>query len=453
MISLRYKNNRSFYHLLFVIALPIVIQNFISSSLNLVDNVMIGQLGATHIAAVGLANQFYFIMTLILFGTNSGVSIYIAQFWGNKEHEKIKGVLSIGLLFGLFISAVFFVLGFFFATPVMSIMSDDQALIKLGASYLKIVSVSYMITAISFAFGFSSRSIGKSKLPMYASVISLLVNTFLNYALIFGHFSFPKLGIQGAAIATLVARSIELLIILMTIYKSIDVLAVKIRDIKDISTLLIKKLFKTAFPVIINETFWAIGMTVYTYIYAHVSTDAVASVQIANIINNLFFVVSMGLGNASSVMLGNQLGEGNIKTAKAYNAKFLALAFISGLVICFIILVSAPVMIQTFFKLTPSVSLMAIKTIRTISLLMPFKFFTTIVIIGTLRSGGDTLYSMVLELGCVWLIGVPMAYFTANILQLPIYIVVGLVGLEEISKTIISLPRIISGKWAKRIVD
>ena len=452
MVSLGYKKNLDFYKMLITISIPIVIQNLISSSLNLVDNVMVGQLGETYIAAAGLANQVFFVMTLILFGGNSGMSIYIAQYWGKKETDKIKSVMSIGLIFALFVSALFFIIGFLFPLQVLGLMSKDASVVLLGANYMRIVSLSYMITAVNFAFGFSSRSVGHPKLAMKASIISLLINTGLNYVLIFGKFGFPALGIEGAAIATVIARIIEMVIIFSGVYKSIPVLAVTIKDFFSIKLTLVKLIAKTALPVILNESFWSLGMTAYALVYARIGTDAVAAVMITNTVNSLFMVVGFGLGNASSVMLGNTLGAGEINKAIEYNKKFLALSIILGIVVGCLIVLTAPFIVMALYKLSPSSYEITIKTLKILAFFMAFKFYNTIIIIGTLRSGGDTMFSMLLEISCVWLIGVPLALFGAFVLDLPVYLVVALVNIEEIVKMVLGLPRIMSNKWAKRLV-
>ena len=452
MISLGYKKNLDFYKLLITISIPIVIQNLISSSLNLVDNVMIGQLGETYIAATGLANQIYFIMTLILFGGNSGISIYIAQYWGKKETDKIKSVLSIGLIFALFVSTIFFIIGFVFPTQTLALMSKDTAVVSLGASYMRIVSLSYIITAISFAFGFSSRSVGHPKLPMTAAVVSLMINTVLNYILIFGKFGFPVMGIEGAAIATLIARVVEFIIIIGGIYKTIPVLAVSFKNFFTISSDLVKKVGKTAFPVILNEGFWSLGMTAYALVYARIGTEAVAAVMITNTVNNLFMVVGFGLGNASSVMLGNTLGAGEIDKAIDYNKKFLALSIIGGVIVGALIMAIGPFLIRNLYQLTPESYDITLKTLFILALFMSFKFYNTIIVIGTLRSGGDTVYSMAMEITSVWLIGVPLAALGGFVFKLPVYWVVAMVNIEEVFKVLIGLPRLLSNKWAKRLV-
>lgn len=452
MVSLGYKKNIEFYKLLFTISIPIIIQNLISSSLNLVDNVMIGQLGETFIAATGLANQIYFIMTLILFGGNSGISIYIAQYWGKKETEKIKSVLSIGLIFAISVSFLFFIGGFVFPEQILGLMSKDSEVVKYGSDYMKIVSLSYVITAIGFAFGFSSRSVGHPKLPMKASIISLGINTVLNYILIFGHLGFEPMGIKGAAIATVIARVVEIIIILTGIYKTIPVLALSIKDFFKIRLDIAKQVGKTALPVIINEGFWSLGMTAYALVYARIGTEAVAAVMITNTVNNIFMVVGFGLGNASSVMLGNTLGAGEISKAIDYNKKFLTLSIFVGVIVGVLIVILAPLIVTNLYNLTPESYEITIATLKILAFFMAFKFYNTIMVIGTLRSGGDTLYSMIMELTSVWLVGVPMALIGAFVFKWPVYLVVALVNIEEVVKVFLGLPRLISKKWAKRLV-
>jgi putative MATE family efflux protein len=452
MSFLGYKDNREFYTLLFNTAIPIAVQNAISSSLNLVDNVMIGQLGATSIAAVGLANQLFFLMTLILFGTYSGVSIFISQYWGSKNYDRLRDVMVVALTVGFIVATLFFFIAFALPVQFLTLLSGDPDLIAVGAPYLRIVSFSYLLTAVSFAFGFSTRGIGRAKLPMKASVISLLINTGLNALLIFGLFGFPELGVRGAAIATLIARIIECVIILNGIYHSIPHLAVTVSDFLKAKRTTYQHILKTAFPVIVNEGFWALGMTAYAYVYAHMGTMEMASIQISNMINSLFFVVSMGLGNAAMVMLGNKLGADAIDDAIRFNHKFLALSTICGVFVGIIIFTLSPFAIPMLFKLTATGYATTISTLRVLAFLTPFRFYNTIVIIGTLRSGGDTVFSMILELSCVWLIGVPTAFFCGFYLKLPVYYVAGFIGIEEISKALLGMPRVRSNKWAKRIV-
>ncbi|KAB3534889.1 MATE family efflux transporter [Alkaliphilus pronyensis] len=445
----RYKD---FYKVMASIAIPIALQNLISSSLNAVDTVMIGNLGAAEIAAVGLSNQVFFIFVLILFGINSGMSIFTAQYWGKQDINSIKKVLGLALALGLSFSFVFFVAAAVFPQFILKIFTEDIKVIELGSEYLRIVSFSYVFTGISFAYSFILRSTGNAKLPMMVSAISLLGNTLLNFVLIFGVGSIPPLGIKGAAIATLLSRILETILILSYIYHSYEVLAVKSLKVFKISKGFLKQVMATTTPVILNEALWALGMSMYSVSYARISTEAVASVQIALTIQGIFQVIGMGLGNASAVMIGNVIGANQEKKAVDYAKKFSAMGIITGGIIGIIMIILAPYVIR-LFNVSEIVSLNAVRILRVFALFMAFKFYNIILIIGILRSGGDTRFSLFLELSSVWLFGVPMVFIGAHIWRLPIHFVVVLVSCEEIIKMVVGFGRVASKKWVKRVIE
>ncbi len=451
-MKLDYLKDKVFYKALIGIALPITIQNLISTSLNMVDTVMIGRLGEKQIAAVGLANQLFFLFILIAFGTNSGASIFIAQYWGKKDILNIRKVLGLSILVGGMFSLIFAAGAFFIPKSILRIFTEDEQVVLLGSQYLRIISFSYLMTTVSFAYGFASRSVGQAKLPMYVSATSLLCNTLLNYLLIFGKFGFPMMGIRGAALATVISRFFEMFLLLFIIYKKGDTLAAKLHEMLDLSKPFIFKFFHTTLPVILNEGFWSLGMVIYSIAYARIGTGAIAAVQISNTIQNLFMVLNMGLANASAVMLGNELGANKIEKAISYGYTFLILGPAMGIIFGAILYLTSP-LILSIFKISESVYNDAFKIIIVMSIFMFVKIYNAIVIVGIFRSGGDTKFALVLELGSVWIIGVPLAFLGAFLWKLPVYWVVVLVSLEEVVKAVIGLPRVISKKWAKNMVD
>lgn len=441
-----------FYSKLITVAVPIVIQNFISSSLNMVDTVMIGKLGDESIAAVGLSNQVFFLFVVILFGVFSGASIFTSQYWGKRDVKNIRRVLGVCLITGISIAIIFTLLVLIFPKGVLSIFSKDTNVIGLGTEYIVIVALSYVFTAVSFAYGFSSRSIGQAKIPMFVSAISLGCNTFFNYILIFGNFGAPALGVRGAAYATLAARIIDVVLILFIIYRSDIAIAAKISELIDLSREFVTKIFKTATPVIINEFFWSLGMTAYTVAYARMSTEAIASVQIGNTIQNLFFILSIGLGNACTVMLGNEIGSNNERKAIDYSKKFFKVGIVVSFILGVALFVSAP-LIVSFFNVSEGVIKNTVLILKIISMFIVVKTCNILIIVGVLRSGGDTKYAMFLEMSSIWLIGVPLVFLGAWYWKLPVYIVVLLANLEEIIKLAIGIPRVISKKWVKNLVN
>lgn len=445
------KLDKKFYKTMITIAIPIAIQNLISSSLNMIDNLMISRLGVSELASVSLANQFFFLFVLLLFGINSGAGIFISQFWGRKDIKNIRRVLGIALISGGILSLIFS--GFAYFTPklIMSIFIKDIEVINLGSKYLKIASISYVITSITFAFSFASRSIGHAKLPMVVTSISLGINTLLNYLLIFGNFYFPQLGVEGAAIATLISRIIELTILLRVIYKKGYILAANFSELFDITKSFLKRFFNTTTPVILNEAVWSLGMTMYAIAYARIGEKATASIQIANNIQNIFMVISMGLGNACAVMIGNQIGSDNRKKALDYAKKYCFIGPIVGLIIGGLLYLLSPVILY-LFNTSSDVEGSVRKILLVMGIFMFIKVFNVVLIVGIFRGGGDTKFSLLLEAASVWLIGVPLAFLGAHIWNLPIYLVVLLVSFEEVVKAIIGIPRLISKKWVRNVV-
>ncbi len=444
--------DRVFYKTLLSIALPIAMQNLISSALNMVDTLMIGQLGEASIAAVGQANQVFFQFILIMFGINSSCAIFTAQFWGKKDTINIRRVLGLSIIMGIIVSLVFTVVAFFAPRFILSLFIQDPVVIDLGSQYLKIISISYIFTTISFAYSFGCRSIGKAKVPMVISAVALLINTSLNYVLIFGKFGFPEMGVRGAAAATVIARIFEMLLLLYVIYSKDGVLAGRIKELFDLNMSFVKKVFKTGIPVILNEAFWALGMIMYTVAFGRISTEAVASVHIANTVQNIFMVVAFGMGNACAVMLGHEIGAGDKDKTYKYAINFSVLGTIVGIVLGLGLIVASP-LILSFFKISPDVYKASSIVLIISGLLMPVRIFNTQLIIGILRSGGDTTFSLLLEMGGVWGVGVPLAFLGALVFRLPVYGVYALLALEEITKAVIGLPRVLSKKWIRSVVD
>lgn len=445
-----FKDNK-FYMQMMAIALPIAIQNLISSSLNMVDTVMIGALGGVSISAVGLANQIYFLLMLFLFGVNSGISIYIAQFWGKQDVKSIHKTLGFSILGGFLLSLPFYIGAVFFPVQLLSVFTTDPAVIREGAVYLRITGWSYLLMAFSFSFTIASRSVGEARLPMIASAISLACNTFLNYLLIFGVLGFPAMGVAGAAIATVIARGIELLVIIGTIYTRDHVLRSPVKELIQLNMEFIRPIFRTALPVVLNEGFWAVGMTLYAVAYARSGTEAYAAVQIAGTVERLFFIFSFGLGSACAVMIGNELGADRIDNAKIYANRFMRMGVTisvgTGILMALIAVPST-----YLFNVSPAIRWTAACILFVNALTMILKMISTILIIGIFRGGGDTTFSFLLEICCVYLIGVPMAFIGALVLELPIFIVVLMVSVEELVKSIVGLYRVKSGVWAKNLV-
>ncbi len=442
--------DKQFYKSMFYLAVPIALQNLITSSLNMIDTVMIGRLGEVQIASVGIANQVFFLFMIMVFGINSGASMFIAQFWGKKDEKNIRKTLGIGILSGIALSFIFLMAVVFGSDAIIHMFTKDKIVVNFAKDYLKIVCISYPITAISFAYGFSCRSINQAVLPMAVSGVSIIINASLNYIFIFGKIGFPAMGVSGAALATLVARTIEMIIIVGFVYSKEHPLKVRLEDIKDISVEFVKTIYKKSIPVILNDAFWALGMVMYSIAFAKVGTSAIAATQITNTIQNFFMVVSMGLANSCAIMLGNEIGGNKEDTAVEYAKKFSVLGFLVGGLIGIVLYICIP-LVLSLFNISNDLYKDVTKILTVLSVFMALKTYNIILVIGILRSGGDNRFALILETASVWLIGVPFAFIGAK-LHYPIYIIVFLVYCEEIVKGIIGFIRVASKKWVNNIV-
>ncbi len=445
-------NDKKFFKSMLKLAIPIALQNLILSSLNLVDTIIIGGLGETAIASVGLANQYFFLLNLLLFGITSGSSIFTAQYWGNKDIKNIRRVLGLCLLTGCSAALLFTLGGLFFPKQILSIFSKDADVIMLGSQYLKIIVFSYVITSITFAYSFTLRSTGQVKIPMIVSVTALAINTILNYLLVYGYFGFPKMGTNGSATATLIARIIEMCLILFAVYRKNNVIAAKFSELMDLSKAFILNFFKVTIPVILNESIWALGVTMYAIVYARMGTEVIASTNISSTVERITWVIFMGLGNACAVMIGHKIGEGNEKDAFIYAKRFIILGPVFAMFAGILVFFTSP-WILSAYKVSPVVYNYAAKNLIVFSIFLWVKVFNFTSIVGILRSGGDTTFCLILDTGGVWLIGVPLVFLGGLVWHLPVYYVYALVYMEEVAKLIIGLPRILSKKWINNLAS
>ena len=448
---MRFLKDKEFLKGMLAIAVPVSLQNLISSSLNMIDTLMISSLGQSSIAAVGLANQIFFLYILLTFGINSGSSIFIAQFWGRDDVLSIKKVLGLAITISTIAGTIFTFIALVLPEFVMGLFIEEQEVIQLGASYLRIVGLSYIITAISFAFSIALRTTGRPGVPLKVSIISFTVNTALNYVLIFGKLGMPAMGIRGAALGTLIARIVEILLIVYAIYGTKSILAASFSELMSWKKDFVKRYIDTIYPVILTEGFWALGQVMYTAAYARIGEEATAAVQLTNTIQNVFFVIVRGLANACGVMVGSKVGAGEEDKAYEYAISFIIIATISGLVLGIVMALGPDIPLSLFRGLDPSLYAVSRRLLVFMGLTFVIRVYNTIAIVGVLRAGGETKVAMKIDLSTVWLIGVPLAFIGALVLKLPVEYVFLLVTMEEVVKAFLGIPIIKSGKWIKNL--
>jgi putative MATE family efflux protein len=445
IISRLKQDGKSFKKLL-ILALPIAAQNLVQTLLNLVDTLMIGQLGETSIAAVALSNQIFFLILLLLFGISSGSSVFVAQFWGKKDIPGIHRALGMALVLGLLGAALFTLASQLFPAQILGLYTKDQRVIEAGIPYLRIASVSYMFTAGTIVYQGVLRSTGVVKLPLFLSVTALSLNAFFNYALIFGKFGLPQMGMTGAALATSGARITEMLSLVLIIYLKKYPIAGSIRQMIQLNRKFVKRFFHKVNPVILNEIGWSFGMTMFTLVYARMGTEVLAAYNIMDTFSILTFVLFVGTGNATAIVLGNMIGEGLQKEARRSAKTILMVAPLVAAVVGIIIFTLAPY-VPGLFNISEYVGNLIVQMLRIFTIVLFVKVSNMHIIIGILRSGGDTHFCAALELIPLWFISIPLVAFAGLVLKLPPPMVYLLCLSEELIKYLTGLSRVLSGKW------
>ncbi|SCI34320.1 MULTISPECIES: MATE family efflux transporter [unclassified Romboutsia] len=446
------KENKTFYKLLISLCIPMIIQNLISSSVNVIDTVMISSLGESSVASIGVANQFFFLFNMTLYGITGGAGIFISQFFGKKDINNIRSVTGLSTILAFIVSCLFFLPALVSPKLIINIFSNDTEVIKLCIQYFSIIAFSYPIIAVSTVFSMGARGVRNPKLGMICSTIALGTNIILNYGLILGNFGLPALGVKGAAIATVIARIIELVLIVSYVYfiKKDYVLRFNLSDVKRIKSEFLKTFISKSLPIFLNDSLWAFGTVLYSVAYSKAGTSAIAASQIATSTGNFFIMTSVCIANGAAIMLGNELGADHIDKAIRYSKKFSILVTLTGLLFGILLIVNIPLLLKVF-NVSKSLSPDIIKIFVIMGILMALKSFNTFIVIGVLRSGGDTKYSLFLELGCMWLVSLPLT-FLAAFNGAPIFMLVLLTYTEEIAKFLFGVPRALSKKWATNLV-
>lgn len=439
------------------LAFPIALQNLLSSSFSLVDTLMVGMLGDIPLSAIGMAGQYSWFLSMILFGLTSGLTMFASQFWGAKDIPSIRRVYGIALIIGCSVAGIFTFVGAAFPQGVMLIFNRKPEVVSVGAEYLSIAAYSYIAMALNYIFMGILRSTEQVKLPLFATLFSTVVNCGLNYVFIFGFdaFGIAAMGARGAALATLVSSWLSPTIIFAVSVLKKNILIAPLREMFGFSKVFVKEFLRRALPVVANETVWGLGTLIFNIAYSNLGHDIYAAVTILRTFESIAFVFFIGLGNASSVIVGKQIGAGKIDSAIRDSRRFVVLVPLISLVLCAIIVVFRKYIVGLFDldgAISGSTLDLAVTILCIYACEMPIRNIPYIMLCGIFRPGGETKKGMKYDLLFEWAVSLPITIAAAYLLRLPFPFVFAIMYIsEDWLKTFFCIRYYLSEKWIKPV--
>ncbi len=441
--------DKTYNRKLLALTLPISMQNLMLALVAAADAVMLGKLNQDAMAAVSLATQIQFVQNVLLAAIVSGVGILGAQYWGKKDTGVLGKVFGISIRESMIVSLIFFVGCYFFPDKLMKLFASDTILIDLGAQYLKIASWSYVLTGISQSYLAIMRVSEHATASAWISSSAVVFNIVLNAVLIFGFFGFPAMGVQGAALATLIARLLEFLMCVIMSFRK-NFIRLRIITVFTFNRLLVFDFWRYTLPIVGAFMLWGVGFTAYTAIMGHMGRDAAAANAIAAVVRDLMCCLCTGVALGSSIIIGNALGAGKLAMGRLYGIRAVVLSFMIGFFSTFVILALIPA-VSAYCKLSPQAHEYMVGMFVILSIYMIGRCVCTVVINGVFSAGGDTLFDVYSLAVCMWGIALPCAFIGAFYLKLPVLVIYGCTCLDEVGKIPWVVHHFRRYKWVKNI--
>ena len=448
---------KELYKKVFTIGIPVSIENMIYSLMNFIDVFMVGKenvalgLGTAAVAGLGFANQVFMIFIVSLFGLNSGGGILAAQYYGKKDYKNLKKCLGITITVGLLFSFLFFLMGLFIPEKIIGIFTSDPKVLKLGANYFRIIALIYPLIGLGYSFNMQLRAIGKNQYSLYSTIIGLCINLVGNYLFINGNLGFPAMGVVGAAIATVIARIVSVFYLIYIIYKNKLPMAGNFQELFKLSWSFIAKALKISLPVFGHEIMWVTGVSMYVIIYGRIGTEATAAIQVVKSISNLVFTLVFGLSSGTAAIIGQEIGAGNEENAYKYAVELLKISLVIGTAVALFVYAICPVVL-ILMKVDSAIYPLARQIVFSEGILIIIKTTGTLFIVGVLRAGGDTLWTMFADLIPLWTFAIPLTYIAGLKFELPIALVYLCSGSDELLKMPFCIQRLKSRKWINNLV-
>lgn len=441
-----------FYQRMLALAIPIALQNMLASCAGLVDTAMVARLGNIATSAVGIGGKWSLLLNMITFGFCSGGSVLISQYWGAQDHRGVRRAYSLGMVFCLGAAVVYNLAAARFPYEMMCLFTDEEAVRLAGADYLGTVCWGALPLAFATIASMARRCVEDVRTPLVISGISVGVNTFFNWCLIYGKCGLPALGLQGAAVATVLAHVVQAALVVIIGVKQKHFTLYGLNEAFRIPAAFVKKYFRIALPVICNETLWCVGFNLYAIIYAHQGSENYAAYTLYSSIEQLVFVFFVGACNACSIMIGKSIGQGLLEDARHIARKMLYVFVGMGAVLGAALFILRWPIIDLMGVENQYTAKMTADILAFYCLWCPLRQLNYVLVVGILRSGGDTRVSALLDVGVTLCWGAPWCFLLAYVFQVPfLWMVCGTFVFEDILKLPLCLWRMKSGKWIRSL--
>lgn len=432
------------------LAIPVALQSMLQSSFSMVDQIMIGQLGEISVAGVGLAGKFASIYSVVISAIGAVTGIMISQYFGQKNNAEVRRSIFVNLLLGALMAVAFAAVCALFSSRIMGIYTSDERTRQAAAEYLALMAGTFLPMAGATLLSTAFRCAEKPQLPLYASILSAILNTGLNYILIFGRLGAAAMGAKGAAVATVVSQCANFLVMLLMARKALPVLRAGERWKRAEGRLNWRQCWTMLLPMLVCEVAWSLGENAYAAIYGHMGTDASAAMTLINPIQGLVIGALCGLSQAASVIVGKRLGSEDYENAYRACKKLIVYGAVGSVALSAVVLLTSGLYVR-IYRVAPDVKILTRQILAAYAIIAPFKVLNMILGGGILRSGGRTKYVMFIDTVGTWFFGVPLGLVSAFVLKLPVPWVYFILSLEECVRFSVSLVVFCKKKWMNRL--
>lgn len=433
-----------------MIAVPITLQSLITFAINMMDTVMVGQLGEIPLSAVSISGQIFFVTTILCFGISGGGAVLTSQYWGKNDKESVSKTLSLILKINIIMGIIVMLLSIMIPGTLLRLYNNDARVIDEGISYLRTAALMYPLFCITTGIAIIFRTVSQIKISVIANCAAFVLNVFFNWVLIFGYLGMPKLGLRGAAIATVIARFVECIIMVSYLLFKDKKIKFKISQLFKFDKLIFKQYLKSGINILISDAILVAGLTSLTMILGRLGPEMIAANSICSIVIQLSTITISGIGNSGLVIIGNTIGEGNIEKAKKLSKKFLVISIITGIIAAVIISLTKHIAVD-FYNVGQTTKEIAYKLMDGAAFIVIFQVPSVVLTKGILRGGGDTKFLLLADVIFLWILSIPLGMIAAFWLKLSPALIYICLKSDEIIKSIWCTFRMFGNKWIKDV--